>query len=170
MRLCCFPKGIGPNKERGTGEEKTPSGERQHLENNGLLHPRSQACPPSGQGGPGRGPEGTLSPRTPPLPALPWLRPRHHVLHFSSHAAVSFLGARSLLLWAPHSWLGSKGQHCLVLEPSDRQIAGPTSFLPGQEAVFEHQPSRPSLGEVPLCRINRSALHVFVACTCLPST
>lgn len=75
VRLCCFPKGIGPNKERGKREEETPPGEHKLSERNGLLHSRSQAGPAPGQREPGRRPAGKAARRPGPAPAPP------HPLH-----------------------------------------------------------------------------------------
>lgn len=73
-------------------------------------------------------PEGLLG--CPEQPLFSAQAPLPPVLHLSS-SPVAFPLHGAPLLWAPHSWFGSEGQYCLVLEPRDRDsMMGLISPLP----------------------------------------
>lgn len=125
VRLCCFPKGIGPNKERGKREEETPPGEHKLSERNGLLHSRSEAGPAPGQREPGRRPAGKAARRPGPAPPPP-----------RGPEPVSC---------GPRSWFASEGRRCPALVPSDRHGTMPAS-RPSAGSLPRTPASPPGLG------------------------
>lgn len=148
LRSCCFPKGTGPDKERGKGEEKTPPGEHQLFERNGLLHARGQAGPATGQREPGRGPEGTAS--RPQGPSAAWAA----ILSPGTTSSGSSFELLSRVL-PPHGapllgpsflvWIG--GSALSFSNPTRGGMMGPTSSLPLAGSLRTPAcPAQPRLG------------------------